>query len=94
MCLHVKYLCSVLQIACSDLEDFASAHQKFVVYLETITPYLQLRYKCTCCVPMCVSDSTVKPALAVLYYGTTVRVHKLLAVHIGVTPMCTANNLW
>ena len=33
------------QANASDLHEFATAHQRFVIYLETLTPYLQLRYK-------------------------------------------------
>ncbi len=38
--LHVLYP----QANSSDLHEFATSHQRFVIYLETLTPYLQLRY--------------------------------------------------
>ena len=75
LCLHVMYLCSLVQVACNDLEDFATTHQKFVVYLETLTPYLQLRYIQVHLLRTCMPDYTVKPALPVMGSLSVVCVH-------------------
>ena len=43
--MFINNVCSIflLQTTSFDLEDFASAHHKFAVYLEVVSPYIQLR---------------------------------------------------